>query len=173
MGGTASSSHSRSPSPSEPRRDSEPAVNYTSSVSHDDHNDRLRPYADGPGTGRSPTPELSNDFSAPRFPGEGRSSSPTRIAGKVQGPRPIVESMRKNQYPSDNSLRSSQAHGLAANVGTGRSPLTLANDFDRKPDDDEDRPPSKPSAKALGKRRAVVRAERKLPIHCIASCFNC
>jgi hypothetical protein len=81
--------------------------------------------------------------------------------------------MRKNQYPSDNSLRSSQAHGLAANVGTGRSPLTLANDFDRKPDDDEDRPPSKPSAKALGKRRAVVRAERELAIHCIASCFNC
>jgi len=162
MGGTASSSRSRSPSPSGQRRDSASAINYTASVSHEDHADRpRRPYADASNAGRSHTPESSIDLYAPRFPGEGRSSSPTRIAGKVQGPRPIVESMRKNQYPSDNSLRSSQAHGLAANNGTGRSPLTLANDFDHRSDEDDDRPPARPSAKAMGKRRAVVQTERK------------
>lgn len=162
VGGIASGSRSRSPSPSGTRRDSEPAIEYTASVSHESHSDQpRRPYADASVTGRSPTPDSSVDFSAPRFPGEGRSNSPTRIAGKVQGPRPIVESMRKNQYPSDNSLRSSHAHGLSANNGMGRSPLILANDFDRKSDEDEDRPPARPSAKALGKRRAAAKTERE------------
>lgn len=157
----AGGSRSRSPSPLGDRRGSEPAVAYTPSVSHEDHGDRyLRPYAETGVSQRSHTPDSSAEFSAPRFPADGRSGSPTRIAGKVQGPRPIVESLRKNQHASDNSLRSSQAHNLAI-AANGRSPLTLATEPDLQVDDEDDRPPTRPSAKALGKRRAVAKSERE------------
>lgn len=147
-GYVAESSRSRSPSPYG-RRGSDAVFGRTSSRNTEEIPTRRLPI-DESGHSRSLTPDSSMDLSAPRLVGDGTSHSPTRLSGRIQGPRPIGDALRRNQHSSSNSLRSSQAHGHAA----GRSPLILANDFDRE-ETNADLARSKPSAKALGKRRVV------------------
>lgn len=153
----AGSSRSRSPSPSRLQAEFESRNNRNANAGMEAPR---RPFADGVrSVSRSSTPE-SVEMVVPQFPQDSRTGSPTRLAAKIQGPRPLGDGMRRNQHGSSNSLRSLPAHGSSAHSHSGRSPLVLANEFDN---DDSDEGPrhGQPSSKALGKRKAVEKEKCK------------
>lgn len=146
----AGTSLSRSPSPSaafKPRKQPQSQDNSYPLARSGAHS----PYSNGTPLSRTPTTAESTDMAPPRFPEDGRSESPPRNGARVLGPRPFRE---RGKHGSSASLQSSQQY----HSSSPQNNFVVRNGND----DDEDeealsRPPARPSAKALGKRPAVIK----------------
>ncbi|KAJ9111449.1 hypothetical protein QFC19_001218 [Naganishia cerealis] len=121
------------------------------------------PYSNGIAVSRTPTTAESTDMPPPRFPDDGRSESPPRNGARLQGPRPFRE---RGKHGSSSSLQSSQQH----HSSTPKNNFVVRNGNDDAEDEEAlSRPPARPSAKALGKRREVIREDREYLNH--RSCY--
>ncbi|KAJ9104517.1 hypothetical protein QFC21_002013 [Naganishia friedmannii] len=146
----AGTSLSRSPSPSAAFK----LRNHAQSQDNPYHLARSgahSPYANGIPLSRTPTTAESIDMHPPRFPEDGRSESPPRNGARLQGPRPFRE---RGKDGSSASLQSSQQY----HSSSPQNNLVVRNGNDDEEDEEAlSRPPARPSAKALGKRPAVIK----------------
>ncbi len=127
-------------------------------------------YSDGIPISRTTTPDSSQP---PRFPTQARTGSPTRLAHKIQGPRPLAESLKRGVNGSASSLRNLQSPGRPSSLlglGQGEKKFVtgfLINGQDETDLDDAVFPPYKPSAKALGKRPVLMRNGCESELTCL------
>jgi hypothetical protein len=151
----AGTSPSRSSSPSK----TSDANHYSNASDH--HHGLSRtgahsPYSNGTPLSRTPTTAESIDMPPPRFPGDGRAESPPRNGARLQGPRPFRE---RGKFGSSSSLQSSQH----LHSSSPKNNFVVRNGTDDDEDEDLSRPPARPSAKALGKRREVPKETCESP----------
>ncbi|KAJ9115030.1 hypothetical protein QFC22_005358 [Naganishia vaughanmartiniae] len=146
----AGTSLSRSPSPSAAFKLRNPAQAQDNPY-HLARSGAHSPYANGTPLSRTPTTAESIDMPPPRFPEDGRSESPPRNGARLQGPRPFRE---RGKHGSSASIQSSQQY----HSSSPQNNFIVRNGNDDEEDEEAlSRPPARPSAKAVGKRPAVIK----------------
>lgn len=118
-------------------------------------------YSDGIPISRTTTPDSQMGSQPPRFPTQPRTGSPTRLGHKIQGPRPLAESLKRGVNGSASSLRNLQSVARPSSLlGPGDKKFVtgflIADGQDESDLDDAMFPAFKPTAKALGKRPAMI-----------------
>lgn len=131
-------------------------------------------YSDGIPMSRTTTPDSQISGQPPRFPPQPRTGSPTRLGHKIQGPRPLAESLKRGANGSASSLRNLQSVARPSSLlGPGDrkfiSGFLVANGQEESDPDDTVFPATNPSAKALGKRPAMITDGGKLRMN---ACSN-
>jgi hypothetical protein len=118
-------------------------------------------YQEGQAISRATTPDSQREAQPPKFPTQPRTASPTRLGHKIQGPRPLAESLKRGLNGSASSLRNVQPLTRPASLPGSTSDKKFVTGFliDSRPDidpDDATIQPFKPSTKALGKRPQLM-----------------